>query len=84
MRSTGQLLQQWRNAERIAAAAEALLITQGLAYSEGKAPAPAPTAANWEHVRQLRALANELFGEIMHSVTPSVGRGGPGTAQPLQ
>ena len=82
MRSTDQLLQQWRNAERIAAAAESLLITQCLAYSEGKAPAP--TAANWEHVRQLRALANDLFGEIMHSVTPPVARGGPGTAQPLQ
>ena len=82
MRSTDQLLQRWRNAERIAAAAESLLITQCLAYCEGKAPAP--TAENWDHVRQLRALANELFGEIVHSVAPPVAGSGPGTAQPLQ
>ena len=82
MRSTDQLLRQWRNAERIAGAAESLLITQCLAYSEGKAPAP--TAENWDRVRQLRARANELFGEIMHSVALPAAGSAPGTAQPLQ
>lgn len=82
MRSTEQLLREWRTADRIASTAESLLITQCIAFSEGKAPSPTPE--DWDRVRQLRAAANELFGEIMHSVSPGSPGAGPGTSQPLQ
>jgi hypothetical protein len=67
MRSTRDLLEQWRLADQAASIAETLITNQTLAYAEGKAKAP--TEADWERVRALRALAKELFSLVMQSAS---------------
>lgn len=80
MRSTQDLIAQWRVAEQIAATAESVLLAQCVAYAQGKGRAP--TGDDWEKVAALRLHARELFGEIMLSVSqPGRAPGGEGASR---
>lgn len=81
MRSTQELIADWRIAEQIAATAESVLLTQTLAYAQGRAPAP--TAGDWERVAALRLHAKERFVEIMLSVSLPASPPSGESAQPL-
>lgn len=57
--ASNPLLERWRSAEDAAQAAERAVFNAAMAFMEGSGPAPCQV--QWEHSKELRRAANDLF-----------------------